>query len=154
MKSDGNASTTPGGTIVYTLSYANTGNIGLTNVVIDETVPANTTFNAGSSSGSWSCIDGSPAGTSCTLVIGTLASGASGSAAFAVTVANPVPAGVTQISNAALIADGSGNSASNSDTTPVISTPGLMLSQERWQCDDHAWRHSGLHAQLCQYRKH
>jgi uncharacterized repeat protein (TIGR01451 family) len=115
--------------VAYTLSYANTGNIGLASVVIDETVPANTSFNAAASSGGWSCPDGSPAGTSCVLTLGTLAAGANGSATFAVTVVSPVPAGVTQISNAATIADGSGNSASNSDTTPVTSTPALTLSK-------------------------
>ena len=48
-KSDGGASVVPGGTISYTLTYANVGNQGATGVVITETVPANTTFDAGAS---------------------------------------------------------------------------------------------------------
>ena len=128
-KSDGNASTTPGGTVVYMLSYANTGNIGLTNLLLTETVPANTSFNAGSSSGSWSCANGAPSGTTCTLAIGNLAAGASGSVNFAVTVDAAVPAGATPISNVASIADGGGASASNSDTTPINTTPALSLSK-------------------------
>jgi len=54
-KSDGGGTITPGGTLVYTLSYANTGNIGLTGVVLQETVPANTSFNAAASALGWSC---------------------------------------------------------------------------------------------------
>src|SRR6185312_9401078 len=48
-KSDGGASVAPGGTVAYTLTYANSGNQGATGVVLTETVPANTTFNAGTS---------------------------------------------------------------------------------------------------------
>src|SRR5262249_33099731 len=70
-KSDGGASVLPGGTVIYTLSYANTGNVGLSGVVLQETVPANTSFNPAASSGGWSC-----AGASCTLNVGTLAGGA------------------------------------------------------------------------------
>jgi uncharacterized repeat protein (TIGR01451 family) len=128
-KSDGGATTAPGGTVAYILTYANTGNIGLSGVAINETVPANTTFNAGGSSGGWSCANSSPAGTSCTLNIGSLAGGANGSTTFAVTVVNPVPSGTTQVSNAATITDGNGNSASNSDTTPVTTSPALSLSK-------------------------
>src|SRR5207247_2156342 len=84
-KSDGATTSTPGGTVAYTLSYANTGNVGLSGVVIDETVPVNTTFNAGASSGTWSCANAASAGTNCSLNVGALASGATGVASFAVT---------------------------------------------------------------------
>jgi uncharacterized repeat protein (TIGR01451 family) len=127
-KTDGGISTIPGGAIIYTLSYANTGNVGLTGVVINETVPANTTFNAGGSTAGWSCANGSPAGTSCILTIGAFAGGANGTATFAVTVNNPLPAGVTQIANTAQITDGS-TSASNSDTTPINAAPDLSVTK-------------------------
>ena len=103
-KSDGGVSTTPGGTLLYTLDYANAGHIGLAGVTLQETVPANTTFDATGSTPGWSCADASPAGTACTLTIGNLAGGASGTATFAVTVAGAVPAGVTQIANSATVA--------------------------------------------------
>ena len=74
-KSDGGATTTPGSTVAYTLSYGNAGPGNATGVTLTETVPANTTFNAGASSGGWSCANGSPAGTTCTLSLGNLASG-------------------------------------------------------------------------------
>ena len=43
--------------------------------------------------------DGAPAGTSCTLNVGSLAPGAGGTAHFKVRVVDPVGAGVTQIAN-------------------------------------------------------
>ncbi|MBK9711649.1 MAG: DUF11 domain-containing protein [Kouleothrix sp.] len=128
-KSDGGATTTPGGTVIYTLGYTNTGNIGLSGVQIDETVPANTTFRTAGSTPGWSCADGALAGTSCTLSIGALNASASGTATFAITVAGQLPAGVVQVANSATIVDGGGQSAGNSDTTPVIATPGLLLSK-------------------------
>src|SRR6185503_10662687 len=105
-KSDGGASVAPGGTVSYTLTYANGGNRGASGVVLTDTVPANTTFNVGASTAGWVCVPNNNAGSTCTLAIGPLA-GASGnqSATFAVTVDASVPGGTTQISNTASIAD-------------------------------------------------
>jgi uncharacterized repeat protein (TIGR01451 family) len=136
-KGDGGATTTPGGTVVYTLSYTNTGNVGATGVTLTETVPANSRFNAAASTAGWSCADGSPAGTTCVLNAGALAGGGgSGSALFAVTVDNPLPAGVTQVANSALVGDDGANGAdpapgnnSASDTTPISAAPDLRLSK-------------------------
>ena len=105
VKSDGGASVTPGGTVVYTLSYANTGNVDLDAVAVTETVPANATFSAAGSTAGWSCTNGDPAGTLCQLIAGNLAGGASGSVAFAVMVDTPLPAGVSQIDNSASVDD-------------------------------------------------
>jgi uncharacterized repeat protein (TIGR01451 family)/fimbrial isopeptide formation D2 family protein len=132
-KSDGGVSTTPGGTVVYTLSYTNTGSQDATGVVITETVPANSSFDAGGSTAGWTCTPNNSAGSVCTLAIGKLAAGASGSATFAVVVANPVPAGAAQIANTATIADDSSNGPTTpadntgSDTTPVAAAPDLQL---------------------------
>src|SRR5439155_751308 len=123
-KSDNGITSVPGGTIAYTLDYQNTGNLGLAGVVLTETIPANTSFDAANSTAGWSCT-----GASCTWSIGSLAASAAGTATFAIRVATPLPAGVNQISNAATIADDNGNSASNSDTTPVNTTPGLSLTK-------------------------
>jgi uncharacterized repeat protein (TIGR01451 family) len=136
-KTDGGATVSPGGTVTYTLNYANNGNQGATGVVLTETVPANTTFNAGASSPGWSCAPNNNAGSTCTLAVGALnGGGASGSAAFAVTVVNPVAAGVTQISNTASVADDGANGVdptpannSGSDTTPVIAAPDLTVTK-------------------------
>ncbi|MHB8882890.1 MAG: beta strand repeat-containing protein, partial [Thermodesulfovibrionales bacterium] len=135
-KSDGGSSAVPGGTIAYTLSYSNIGGQGAAGVLIAETVPADTTFNAGASTAGWSCANGSPGGTACTLTIGGLAAGGSGLVTFAVTVVNPVAAGVVQIANTATIADDGTNGGdptpgnnSGSDTTPVDAAPDLTISK-------------------------
>jgi uncharacterized repeat protein (TIGR01451 family) len=126
-KSDGGVSTSPGETVAYVLTYANSGSIGATGVVITETVPANATFNAGASTAGWLCAPNNNAGSTCTLAIGTVAA-ASGplTATFAVTIDNPLPGGATEITNTATIADDGSRGAdptpadnSGSDTTPL-----------------------------------
>ena len=122
-KSDNGITAVPGNTVVYTLDYQNIGNIGLAGVVLNETIPINTSFNAAASTAGWVC-----AGATCTLNVGSLAAGATGNAIFAVTIDNPMPAGTTQITNNATITDGT-TSANAGDTTPVITTPGLTLGK-------------------------
>jgi len=136
-KSDGGATATPGAVIVYTLTYANTGNQDATGVVITETVPANATFNAAASTAGWSCADGAPAGATCAFTIGNLAAGASGSATFAVRVNAAVPAGATQIANTASISDDGSNGAdldasdnTASDSAPLDAAPDLALTKD------------------------
>jgi large repetitive protein len=136
-KSDGGVSVAPGDTAAYTLTYANSGNRGATGVVITETVPANTTFNAGASTAGWVCAPNGNAGSTCTLAVGGVAGGGGSTATFAVTFASPLPAGVTQISNTASIADDGANGTdptsgnnSSSDTTPVTGAPDLSITKD------------------------
>jgi len=135
-KSDGDASVAPGGTVSYTLTYANSSSDGATGVVITETVPASTTFNAGASTAGWSCTPDGNAGATCTLAIGSVAGSGGSSATFAVTVVDPVAAGLSEISNTASIADDGTQGAdptpgdnSDSDTTPVTGAPDLSISK-------------------------
>jgi uncharacterized repeat protein (TIGR01451 family) len=107
-------------------------------VVITETVPASTTFNSGASTAGWSCTPDNNAGSTCTLSIGALAAGSGDqTATFAVTVVNPVAAGLSQISNTASIADDGNNGSdptsgnnSGSDTTPVTAAPDLAIAKD------------------------
>jgi uncharacterized repeat protein (TIGR01451 family)/fimbrial isopeptide formation D2 family protein len=131
-KTDGGISTTPGGVIAYTLTYTNAGNQDATGVSLTETVPANTTFTGTG----WSCTPNNNAGSICTFTVGTLNAGASGTASFAVTVNNPLPLGVTQIANTAVIGDDGTNGPeptpgdnTSSDTTPLNSA-GIVLTKE------------------------
>ena len=90
VKSDDVAGTAyPGSTISYTITYGNAGSVTATGVTLHETVPDYTSFNAGASHPSWSCI-----GTSCTLAIGTVAPGGSGNVLFVVTVDGTLPPGL------------------------------------------------------------
>ncbi|MFQ3662562.1 MAG: isopeptide-forming domain-containing fimbrial protein [Chloroflexaceae bacterium] len=136
-KSDGNITATPGSAIIYTLSYQNVGNQDATGVTLTETVPANTTFDAVASTPGWSCTAGAPAGTTCSFTVGNLAAGASGSVTFVVRVNNPLPAGVTEVVNAARISDDGSNGADltpdnnrGSDTTPLNAAPDLTLTKD------------------------
>ncbi|MCL1588448.1 MAG: PKD domain-containing protein, partial [Actinomycetia bacterium] len=129
-KDDGGVTAELGGTVVYTLSYANAGPQGATGVEIEDTVPANTTFDAAASTPGWSCADGDPAGTPCTFPIGAIpGDSAVALIDFAVTVSGSTPGG-TDISNTATIADDGNNGpdenpSDNTDTevTPVDQSP-------------------------------
>src|SRR5690606_31424189 len=94
-KDDGDATAEAGGTIVWTLTYANTGDQDAANVLISDTVPANTVFNAAASLPTlWTCADGATPGTLCQTNVGTVAAdGVSASVSFAVTVDAVLAAG-------------------------------------------------------------
>ncbi len=110
----------PGAVIPYTLSYQQVGNQDATGVVITETVPVGTTYAAiGSLPNVWSCADGDPAGTVCTLVLGDMPVGASGTARFGVRVDDPIPPGQAEVINTAVIADDGSNGL---DPTPANNT--------------------------------
>lgn len=133
-KTDGDIRSVPGGTITYTLSFSNTGTQDATGVILNETVPANSSFDAGASTAGWVCAPNGAAGSACQLTVGSLAGGAAGNVAFAVTVVYPLPAGVSQLVNTATIADDGSNGTdltpadnSGGDTTPLDATPDLVL---------------------------
>ena len=86
-KDDGGVTVNPGDTIVYTLSYGNSGSYPSTGVMLTEFLPANTTFNAAASSAGWVL-----SGADYVYTIGSLAAGASGTVNFAV----DVDAGLTE----------------------------------------------------------
>ncbi len=131
-KSDGGASSAPGGTVSYTLAVRNDGNASATSATLTEIVPSASTFNSGSSSPGWSCSPSSAAGSTCTLSLGAIAAGATASRTFAVTVDPATTA--TQLSNAAVVAalpsdnDPTNNTAT--DTTPLApGSPDLRLTK-------------------------
>ncbi|HUF37857.1 MAG TPA: ExeM/NucH family extracellular endonuclease [Anaerolineales bacterium] len=125
-KDDGGITATYGQVVAYTLTYTNAGSVAAHGIVITETVPIGTDFYAGDSSPGWSCANGSPRGTVCSLSVGSLSTGQSGSAVFAVHV--HINGALSEVENTAEIGDdGSngpdGNPADNTaeDTTPLIS---------------------------------
>ncbi len=128
-KDDGGASSVPGAVIGYTLTASNIGDQDAASVVLGDTVPANTTFAAGSSTPGWSCSPDASAGSTCTLAVGTLGGGSQAVATFAVQVVASVPAGVSQISNSASVSAANASTAIATDSTPVIASPSLGLSK-------------------------
>ncbi|MBZ0171112.1 MAG: DUF11 domain-containing protein [Phycisphaerales bacterium] len=113
-----------GETIVYQLAYQNKAAATQSAVAsLTDDVPTATTFDAGNSDGGWTgCADDAAAGTTCTLSLGTLAPGDSGTATFAVTVDDPVAMGVIGISNTADITVPSDDPAP-ADNTSMVATP-------------------------------
>lgn len=113
-----------GSTISYTVTYSNAGSVTATGVTLHETVPDYTSFNAGASDPSWSCVV-----TACTLVVGSVAPGAGSSVLFVVTVDGTLPQGLESIINQVTISSTSydsneDNNLSVEQTLVGDSTPG------------------------------
>jgi len=124
----------PGAVIIYRLTYSNSGNRTATGVVIAETVPAHTTFNAGSSSPGWVCVTAGST-TTCTYAVGTVNNGANGTVNFAVTLNAAVSA--HEIDNTVSIDDdhangGDSNTTNNTDEdhTPLGGGPDLTITKD------------------------
>lgn len=136
-KADGDITTMPGATVIYTLTYVNDGNQDATGVTITETVPAHTRFLPTASTPGWTCNPGPQAGSICTLSIGSLAAGRTGSALFVIQVDKALPVGVTLILNEAQIGDDGRNGAEPTpqnnraiEETPVIANPDLVITKD------------------------
>ena len=129
-KTDNVAVVQPGNTLTYVLTFQNNGNRNATNVVITETVPANTTFVAAGSTPGWIV-----AGANMTLNVGTVVAGAPArTATFVVHVNNTVPVGTTQIANTASIDDDHTNGPdpiplnnTTSDIDALIAAPDFVI---------------------------
>lgn len=132
-KTDNGATAELGSMIDYELMFANPGGAALTGVLIEETVPAYTTFDAAASSSGWSCTPDATAGSSCTFSLGTVSAGASSRVPiiFAVKVDSSIVSGnVPSINNLARIVDDSGrNIAVASESTPLDINPILSASK-------------------------
>ena len=93
-----------GGTLTYTIDYANGGNADATGVVITDTVPLDTSLVSATAGGTLS-------GNSVSWAIGNLAAGAAGSVQMVVQVDNPLP-------NGTIITNDSAGIGSN-ETSPI-----------------------------------
>ena len=117
-----------GNTVAYTLTVANNGNQGAAGVTITETVPDHSVFAPNHSTPGWACnpADGS-AGASCTLDVGSLAgAGDATSALFAVTILDPLAAGVDAITNTASVTD-DGSSGADLDPTDNVASATTLI---------------------------
>jgi len=137
VKDDGLTETTPGSIVTYTLTYENKGDQGATGVVISEIIPANTTFHDPSGTSGWSCAHGATPGTTCTYSLtGELAAGATGSVSFSLAIDDPMPAGVTEVANTAVIADDESNGEDptpgdneSTDTDDIVAAPDIAITK-------------------------
>lgn len=99
---NGNGLVNPGDTLQYTIVITNNGNEGASGVLFTDSAPANTTFVVGSVTTTQGTVtSGNTAGnTSAGVNVGTIpGGGGSVTIQFRVTINNPLPGGVTQITN-------------------------------------------------------
>jgi uncharacterized repeat protein (TIGR01451 family) len=129
---DSETTAAPGDTRTYAINYDNIGNQGASGVLLDVTLPAGTTFNAGGSSGTWA----DQGGGIFRQTIGTLAGGgASGSTTFSYTVNASAPAGVESLVVTATIQDDNANGTdpagndSQTDTDTLVASPDLAITK-------------------------
>jgi uncharacterized repeat protein (TIGR01451 family) len=104
--------TQPGDVLRYTITVQNTGNIAATGAIFTDAIPAYTTYVAGSTTlnaapiadagGAMPYASSAPVNSPGALS-GQIDAGASATIAFQVTIDNPLPAGVTQVSNQAVV---------------------------------------------------
>ncbi|MEM8548529.1 MAG: hypothetical protein AAGF46_10255, partial [Pseudomonadota bacterium] len=134
-KDDGGIGVTPGQRYSYTIDYANIGNQAATGVVISEMVPTDVTFSAVASLPNiWSCPNGSPPGTVCSITVPLLLGGATDQARFGLDVVFPAAAGSELIVNTVDITDDGNNSLvpstdMDSDDTPLIAVPDIYVTK-------------------------
>ncbi len=142
VDADNNGVPSPGDTLLYRVVVVNSGNQAATNVVVDDLLDPNTKLVVGSvQSDRGTVARGNSAGDTSLLVnVGTLPGGG-GTAVitFRITVNNPLPAGVTQVANVALVradtlpttpSDDPDTPARDDATiTPVTSAPALSLTK-------------------------
>ena len=119
------------------VKYENQGQASVSGM-IKLSVPENTTFNASASTGvqaagggTWSCADGSAAGTVCELAVNDLAAGASGEATFAVTVNNELMPDAGALDFTAQVeADGISGETSETLAVDIAAPTGIAPVQE------------------------
>ena len=122
-KSVDKAVAAPGGTLVYTLNYSNTGGGDATGVVITDALPAKTTFSSATNSGTF-------ASGTVTWNIGTVLHGASGSVSFTVTLDAVFPQGTTPVTNSAVMTSTEvPTTPSNPVTTNVNAAVNLSITK-------------------------
>jgi uncharacterized repeat protein (TIGR01451 family) len=132
LKNDGVTTVTPGSAVTYTITYTNAA-WPAHNIVITETLPTNTSFNAAASPG-WNQVG---ATNQYTRSVDYMTPNLTQNIAFVVTVANPLPAGVANVANTVQIGDDGTNGVDqnlgdNSDTelTPVNAVPDLRINKD------------------------
>jgi uncharacterized repeat protein (TIGR01451 family) len=117
----------PGDTISYDITVTNNGAGDATGVIISDDLDGNTTLVAGSVNASTGTVTTS--GNSITVDVGDLSSGASVSVFFQATVDDPLPAGVTSITNLASASSNEDDTRSGEVTIAVDAGPVLQIAK-------------------------
>ncbi|MEK7817368.1 MAG: hypothetical protein AAB281_03855, partial [Actinomycetota bacterium] len=123
-KTDGGISVVPGQAYSYTITVTNEGNQGATNVVVIDTLPANTSFVSASDSGGHS--------SGVVMWIINLAAGESKDLTVTVQVDATVPAGLEELTNIADVyhpLDSDHSNDTGIDYTPVTAAPDIAVAK-------------------------
>jgi uncharacterized repeat protein (TIGR01451 family) len=130
---DGGLLAFPGASIPYTLTYANSGSLAASGVVITETVPANTVFTPSNSAAGWSCSPDNSPGSICHYHLGAVGAYASRGVTFTVSVSNTIMGAALEIDNVASVGD---DGTQGGDPTPSnnIAAAVTPLSQVSSRC--------------------
>jgi uncharacterized repeat protein (TIGR01451 family) len=123
--SDGADAITPASTLTYTIDFANTGEDDAAGVVLENDLPAGTSFAADENPG-W-VFDGGKL----RFAVGDVAAGAGGQAELKLRVAAVAPAGLATIaSTAAIFRAGADEPAAQAgDTTALVAAPDLTVTK-------------------------
>ena len=137
-KDDGLTVVTTGDTVTYTIDYGNDGSRDATGVVITETLPPGSTFNAAGSTAGWT--ETAPGSGIYEFILGALNVGDTGSVTFSVIVDDPLAAGIDDLVNNVSIADDGTNGADEdptdntaTDTDTITAAPDLYITKDDGQ---------------------
>lgn len=133
-KDDGGTVAIPGGSVVWTINFGNSGATDAAGVVLTEILPAGTSFDAAASTVGW--VETSSGSGVFQFALGLLTAGNSGSILFGVTVDDAIPNGMTQLENIVSISDDGSTGPestlddnSDSDTTPLSAAPDYQIEK-------------------------
>ena len=118
------ATSTPGTTVTYTLTYSNKGSATATGIILTDTLPANVTYIANSASPAPSSVSGQQL----EWLLPDLGAGRKGFATFKVQVNDDLRDG-TILTNSALVASNTTGQVGDSYDISVTSKPDLLLSK-------------------------
>ena len=123
-KTDGDVTVEPGDTITYTLTVLNQGPSTSGVITLTDTLPANTSFQSASNSGTLTS-------NTVTWILPASAPGDSTSVTVTVVVDAAVPAGLTEVTNSATVSspvfDPDLSNNHDSDNTPIDAVPDLVV---------------------------
>ncbi len=116
----------PGEIITYTIAVSNSGNQDAAGVIVTETLPELSTFEAAASSPGWTCSPTTRAPSTCRKAIPSLAAGATDPSDFAIRLDASLPASFATLRNSACAAEGP-RTACDETQEPVAGEPQVDL---------------------------
>ncbi len=142
-KDDGVLSRAPGASTTYTVTVTNVGNIGVTNVLATDTLPAGLAFSSCNSVSGTVSVACSHSGGIVTITYAGIAGGG-GSASFEITaiVDDPIGAGIETIDNTVTVADDGANGTdadltdnTDNDVDTIDAQPDMTVVKSHTQPD-------------------